>query len=287
MLLLTTSAVLAQELNAKVKVNAPKIEGSKQALMTLESELNTFVNDHNWTDLKFAPKERIDCSFTLIIHEMSSPTSYTGELLVQSRRPIFNSSYHSPMLNYRDTKVSFDYIEYQPLSFDTNRYDNNLTSIFAYYIYLILGLDFDSMSLLGGTSYFQTMQSIATTAQSINQAEWGSFNDARVRSSLASYLSNPSYESYRMMWYNYHRKGLDEMASNLDEGRKNIVTSLTELTSLKLRQSNSVLITIFGDAKLDELINVLSNGERDEKKSALETLQSVYPSKSRQLERLK
>ncbi len=287
MLLFATSFGFAQELNAVVKVNASRVEGSKQALITLENELNSFINDRNWTSFEFERNERIDCNFTLIINETHSPTSFTGELLVQSKRPVYNSTFTTPMFNFRDTKVSFDYIEHQPLEFDVNRYDNNLTSTLAYYIYLILGLDFDSMSPLGGSPFYQSMQTIASTAQSINQTEWGMFTDTRSRSALVASLSNPSFENYRMMWYDYHRKGLDEFASNIDAGRKNIVTSLGELTSLKSRQSNSILLTIFGDAKIDEIVGSLVKAEKADKQSALEVLQNVYPSKSEQFEKLK
>ena len=154
LLLLFSVTASAQEINASLSVNTSKIdESSRQVLQILESDLRTFINDRSWTNIQFAPQEKIDCSFTIIVNEAITTTSFIAELHVQSRRPVFNSIYMSPMLNYRDDKIMFDYIEHQPLDFDVNNISNNLTAVIAYYIYLILGLDFDSMTSLGGSFF--------------------------------------------------------------------------------------------------------------------------------------
>lgn len=285
--LFVSNAIVAQELNALVTINSNKIEISKQLLQSLEKDLSVLINERNWTNSQFAPNERIDCRFSIIITEAITPTSFKGELQVQSRRPIYNSTYTTPMLNYRDAKLSFDYIEHQQLGFDLNNLDNNLTSIIAYYVYLILGLDFDSMSPLGGNPFYQTMYSIAANAQTIHQSEWGTFTSARSRASIAAEYNNPQCDDYRLMWYAYHRKGLDEMATNIDTGRENIVTSLSVISSLKLIRPNSMLINMFGDAKLDELIDVYSNADVTEKKLAIDAIQQIYPAKSGQLDTLR
>lgn len=288
MMFFTTFTMVAQEINATVSINSSKLdETSKQAMQTLENDLRIFINDRAWTSINFSQNEKIDCGFTVIVNEAASPTSFVAELQVQSRRPVFNSTYITPMLNYRDAQISFDYIEYQSLEFDVNNITNNLTAVIAYYIYLILGLDFDSMSSLGGSPYYQTMQAIATNAQVTNQSEWGSFTSSRGRASIVAALNNPSYDDYRVMWYDYHRKGLDEMATNIDVARKNIVTSLSVISELKSSQPNSILVNLFGDAKLDELIDVYSNEDSTEKQKAIESLQRIYPAKSRQIDRLK
>ncbi|NLX81990.1 MAG: DUF4835 family protein, partial [Proteiniphilum sp.] len=277
----------AQEINASLSVNTSKIdESSRQVLQILESDLRTFINDRSWTNIQFASQEKIDCSFTIIVNEAITATSFVAELHVQSRRPVFNSIYMSPMLNYRDDKIIFDYIEHQPLDFDINNISNNLTAVIAYYIYLILGLDFDSMTSLGGSSFFQLMQTIATNAQVTSQSEWGSLADYRSRMSIVASLNNPLYDDYRTMWYHYHRKGLDEMTLNIDAARKNIVTSLSVLSDLKNNQPYSILLDIFGDAKLDEIIDVYSNGKANERRDAIETLLQLYPTKSSQIDRL-
>lgn len=287
-MMFATFTVVAQEINANVSINSSKLdETSKQAMQTLENDLRIFINDRTWTSIDFSQNEKIDCGFTIIVNDASSPTSFVAELQVQSRRPVFNSTYSSPMLNYRDAQISFDYIEYQSLEFDVNNITNNLTAVIAYYVYLILGLDFDSMSSLGGSPYYQTMQVIASNAQVINQSEWGSFTSSRGRSSIVSALNNQSYDDYRTMWYEYHRKGLDEMATNIDVAHKNIVTSLSVISEIKSSQPNSILVNLFGDAKLDELVDVYSNEDSDNKQKAINTLQTVYPTKSRQIDRLK
>lgn len=287
LLLLFSVTASAQEINASLSVNTSKIdESSRQVLQILESDLRTFINDRSWTNIQFAPQEKIDCSFTIIVNEAITATSFVAELHVQSRRPVFNSIYMSPMLNYRDDKIMFDYIEHQPLDFDVNNISNNLTAVIAYYIYLILGLDFDSMTSLGGSSFFQLMQTIATNAQVTSQSEWGSLADYRSRMSIVASLNNPLYDDYRTMWYHYHRKGLDEMTLNIDAARKNIVTSLSVLSDLKNNQPYSILLDIFGDAKLDEIIDVYSNGKANERRDAIETLLQLYPTKSSQIDRL-
>lgn len=287
LLLLFSVTASAQEINASLSVNTSKIdESSRQVLQILESDLRTFINDRSWTNIQFASQEKIDCSFTIIVNEAITATSFVAELHVQSRRPVFNSIYMSPMLNYRDDKIIFDYIEHQPLDFDINNISNNLTAVIAYYIYLILGLDFDSMTSLGGSSFFQLMQTIATNAQVTSQSEWGSLADYRSRMSIVASLNNPLYDDYRTMWYHYHRKGLDEMTLNIDAARKNIVTSLSVLSDLKNNQPYSILLDIFGDAKLDEIIDVYSNGKANERRDAIETLLQLYPTKSSQIDRL-
>lgn len=287
-MMVATFSVVAQEINATVSINSSKLdETSKQVMQALENDLRIFINDRVWTSIDFAQNERIDCGFALIINEVTSPTSFVAELQVQSRRPVFNSTYISPMLNYRDAQIAFDYIEYQSLEFDVNNITNNLTAVIAYYVYLILGLDFDSMSSLGGSPYYQTMQAIASNAQVTNQSEWGTFTSLRGRSSIVSSLNNPSYDDYRTMWYDYHRKGLDEMASNIDVAHKNIVTSLSVIFEIKSRQPNSILVNLFGDSKLDELVDIYSNEGSDNKQKAINTLQTLYPTKSRQIDRLK
>lgn len=287
LVIFVSQAIVAQELNATVKINSSKVEGNRQLLQSLEEQLYTFINERNWTDLKFEHNERIDCSFTIVINQVVNPTSFKAELHVQSRRPVYNTSYNTQMISHIDDNFSFDYIEHQQLSFDLNRYESNLTSVIAYYVYLILGTDFDSMSPMGGSPYYQSMYTVATNAQSFNQNEWGSFAGVRSRSSIAAALNNHTYDEYRNMWYQYHRKGLDEMTLNIDAGRKNIVTSLSVLNLIKTNQPNSIVLSLFSDAKLDEIIDVYSNGDANEKQSALLLLERLYPSKGRQLERLR
>ena len=276
----------AQELNAKVTVNGSKVQANQQLFSTLEEQLNTFINDRRWSDMNFRPNEKIDCSFTIIVTEASS-TSFKGELMVQSRRPVFQATYSTPMLNIRDANFSFDYTEYQQLEFNPNNLTANLTSTIAYYIYLILGLDFDSMSPSGGTPFFQQMMTVANGAQSQNWSGWEFSATSRNRYSIADTFNNAAYEPFRRMWYEYHRLGLDEMSENLEKSREKVLTSLPVISALHAQRPNSVLISIFGDAKLDELVGTASGADHKTKAECYRLLGKIYPVRSAEIEKLK
>lgn len=283
----TMQSLFAQELNATVSINSAKIQGNSQVFKTLEEQLRTFINDRKWTNADFQANEKIDCSFTLIINEMPSPTSFSAELEIQSRRPVFNAVYTTPLLNFREPNFSFDYIEYQPLEFDFNNIPNNLTATIAFYVYFIIGLDFDSMSSLGGTPYFRQMQTIANNVQANNWSGWETFGSARNKSAIAAAFNETAFEAYRQMWYDYHRLGLDEMAQNVEKGREKVVSSAPVISSIYAQRPNSVLITLFGDAKLDELANVFTGATEQEKRRAYETLRNIYPTRTTELEKLR
>ena len=281
------NVVDAQELKARVTVNASKVHASKQLFASLEEQLNSFINDRRWSDLSFRENEKIECSFTIIVNEAVSSSSFKGELMIQSRRPVFNASYSTPILNYRDADFSFDYTEYQPLEFNSNNLTDNLTAIIAFYINFILGLDFDSMSPMGGTPFFRQMMTIATGAQSQGWGGWEYSSTARNRYTLADTFNNTAFEAYREMWYTYHRKGLDEMSENVEKSRENVLTSLAVISALHSQRPGSLLLPLFGEAKLDELIRILSDTDRSTKREGDETLRKVYPSRSAEIDKLK
>ena len=276
----------AQNLNATVSVNSARIQGNRQLFNTLEEQLRIFINDGEWTDVNSPAHEKIDCSFTLIINEMPSPTSFRGELQVQARRPVSGASYNTPLLNYREPSFLFDYTEYQPLEFNPDNISNNLVATIAFYAYLILGLDYDSMSPLGGTDCFRRMQTLASNVQPNNWSGWEAFGGERNKYAIAVAFNEPVFEDYRRMWHDYHRAGLDEMAVNSEKGRQKVVTSLPVIASLYARLPNSVLVTLFGNAKLDELVNVFTGAPEQEKRAAYEMLRNIYPTQTAVLERL-
>ena len=284
---LTQGILQAQELNARVTVNAQKISGSRQLFESLEEELNSFVNDRRWSDLQFQEQERISCTFTLVVNEATSPNSFKGELMVQAQRPVFNATYQTPLLNYRDAQFAFEYTDYQPLQFNISNLTDNLTAIIAYYIYMILGLDFDSMSPLGGTPFYRQMMTIATSAQSMGWSGWEYSSTGRTRYSVADIFSSGTYDAYREMWYQYHRKGLDEMSENIEKSRENVLTSLSVISALHNQRPNSPLLTLFGEAKLSELINVLSEATATQKRESHATLSRIYPVRQSEIDQLK
>ena len=278
----------AQELNAAVKVNSSMIQSSnRQIFNTLEESLRTFINGRRWTDAQFRPNERVNCSFTLVITEALSANSFRSELYVQSHRTVENSTYVSPMLNQRDTEMEFNYMEYQPLQFDPSLIQENLTATIAYYAYLILGLELDSRFLLGGTSCFRNMELIATNAQSYGWKGWERHSN-RNRTAIATAFNEGALEEYRQMWFDYHRKGLDVPAANGKPGSGiEIITPILFMSALHEKRPSNVLIRLFGDAKLEEMVSLLADADVHEKKQAYDVLLRLYPARSTELGRLR
>lgn len=277
----------SQELNMKITINSDRISGTdKQKYTTLQDILNQFVNGRKWTDATFASNERIECSMLITIIE-ESDNSYKAEIQATSTRPVYNSSYNSPLFNYKDTEFEFDYIEGQSLEFAENNIDNNLTATIAFYVYVILGLDFDSFHLNGGKTYFDKAVNIVSGAQALNTKGWAAFGGDRNRYSLARALTDESTSVFHTLWYNYHRKGLDEMAANATRGRTEIEKTLPMLQQVYQSRPSSPLLYFFGDTKLDELVNVYSKATLEEKNNAVKILENIYPSKRHIIENLR
>jgi hypothetical protein len=290
MWLFLVAAMLAQssEVNARLTINSDKIQGTnKQIFTTLQTALNEFINNKKWTTATLALNERIDCTFTIILNEMTDD-HFVGEIQVQARRPVYNSAYTTTIFNFRDTQFDFEYTEFEPLEYTENTLESNLTATIVFYIYTILGLDFDSFAPKGGTAFLQEAQHIVTLAQSqMGWSGWKAFDSDRNRHALATALTENNSDSFRQFWYDYHRKGLDEMAANADRGRTNIIAALPALATLKNARPNSVLLQIFSDAKLDEIIAIYSKATTQEKQEGYKMMSNLYPAESIRLEALK
>lgn len=284
-----SAGLSAQELNARITINSDKVQGTnKQIFTTLQTALMEFVNNKKWTDATFAVNERIDCTMTIIINEMPSDNSFKGEIQVQARRPVYNSTYTTTLLNFRDTQFDFEYVEFEPLEYTENTLNSNLTATVVFYIYTILGLDFDSFSLLGGTAYFQQAQQIVSLAQAQpSWTGWKAFDTDRNRHAVATALTDNTSELFRQMWYTYHRKGLDEMAANADRGRTTIISVLPTLEQIRSARPASVLLQMFLDGKLDEVISIYSKATTQEKQEGYKILSNLYPTEKTRLELLK
>ena len=279
-------AGMAQELNARITVNGDKIaNANKSVFTTLQNALTEFINNRKWTDATFAVNERIDWSMTIIVNEMEE-SSFKGEIQVQARRPVYNSSYTTTLLNFRDQQFDFEYMEGEPLEYQENMLTGNLTATVVFYIYIILGLDFDSFSPLGGTAYIQQAQQIVSLAQSQSWSGWKAFDSNRNRHAVATALQDNASEAFRNLWYTYHRKGLDEMAANPDRGRTTIIEALPALQEVKKARPTSVLLQMFSDAKLDEIVLIYSKATTQEKQSGYKLLQEIYPTETTRLEAL-
>jgi hypothetical protein len=281
----------AQELNATVTVNSDRIQSTnKNVFTTMQQQLNQLINQKSWSDGNaiFATNERIDCTFLLTIIEQPTDNSFKAELYVQARRPVYNSTYVTPILNYRDTKVEFDYTENAPLLWNQNSIDNNLVAIVGFYCYFILALDFDSFSSLGGSLFYRQALSVATQSQSNSAwSGWSAFNDLKSRTSIINAYLDEAMKPFRELWYTYHLKGLDGMAANPDRGRTTILNALPVLKDTRNVRNSNIPLQMFADSKLDEIVSIASQANAEEKKSLYDLLYSVFPTASTQLAPLK
>ncbi len=283
------SSLLSQELNAKVTVNSSRIQGTDKAVFTsLETALNEFLNTKKWSAATFSQTEKIECSFSIVILTNPNDNFYQAELSVSAKRPVYNSTYTTSLINFRDTEFEFDYLENTPIEYVENSLNNNIIATIAFYSYLILGLDFDSYSPMGGSYFFRQALNIANMAQSYSSwTGWTPFSKANNRHAIITAFTDESLNAYHNLWYTYHRKGLDEMAANPDRGRTNIISALPALKQIKEVRSSSVMVQMFADSKLDEIVLICSKATSEEKKEIYDLLYNVYPTMSDRLEPLK
>ena len=288
-LTLSSTSLQAQELNAKVTVNSARIEGTNKDVFTsLERSLNEFMNSQRWSAATFSPIERIECSFQIVILTNPSSDFYQAEILVSARRPVFNSTYTTSLINLRDTNFEFEYVENTPIEFVENTLNNNIVATMAFYAYLILGLSFDSDALMGGTYFFRQAQTVAMQAQSFSGGTgWAPFSDPMNRHAIITAFMDESLSTYRELWYTYHRKGLDEMVANPDRGRTNIINALPVLKQIDNVRSSSIMIQMFADSKLDEIVMMSSKATSEQKKELYDLLYNLYPTMSSRLEPLR
>ena len=283
------TALQAQELNAKLTINTQRLPSPNTELFSsLETNLNRLLNDQKWTDVTFAKNERINCTFTISVNEIIDQNSFSGEIQITSTRPVYNSTYISPILNYRDTQLEFTYTQGQSLDYNNVTIDNNLVAVIAFYSYVIIGLDFDSFSPSGGKPYFAKAMEIANMAQSLNVKGWEPFsgkNNNRYDLGLA--LTEESSGSFHSLWYNYHRTGLDEMAANASRGRIRAMESFSDIQKLHESRPSSLLLTVIGETKIDEIVRISMEGTEEEKRNMKNLLSKIFPTKNLIINNLK
>ena len=280
--------VTAQELEAKVVVNHQKIQGTNTSVFTtLQESITEFMNTRKWTNAQYATREKIVCSFNLIVNEYSDDGRFACNLMVQSNRPVYNASYNTTVFNFNDVAVNFNYIEHDKLEFADEMIDNNLTAVLAYYAYLIIGLDMETFALKGGTDILHKAENVVNNAQMIGEDGWRAFGDSKNRHAIVNDYMNGAMEPYRQLMYDYHRKGLDEMAQNAERGRSNITTALTLLEKARQEKSMSALPQLFTEIKKDELLGIYSKGTTKEKEEVVRILSYVNPSYTSDWEEMK
>jgi len=250
----------AQELNCIVSVVHPQIQSSESIYTTLQTAIYEFMNSRKWTNYAFSTEERIECTMLLTISSRNADV-FTGTLQIQSRRPIYKSSYNSVMLNMNDKDIQFSYIESQPLSYNESSFTSNLTSLLAYYANLIIGLDFDTYQLKGGTPYFEKAQSIITSAQNAAEPGWKAYESTSQRNRywLMENILNNVYSPIREALYTYHRKGLDMMIDNAATAKTDIASAFDNLKAVHEGKPGSYLMQVFFTAKVDEIVNIFSS----------------------------
>ena len=287
-LLIGSLSVHSQDLNARVQILAPQIANSNQRILDiLEASIKDFLNNKRWSADALQPLERIDCNFVITITDWDGNSNFKAEAQIQSNRPIFNSSYSSTILNISDKDFGFTFSEGQPLDFSEQNYINNLSSLLAFYAYIITGMDYDTFSKFGGTPYFEKAQKVLDNAQAAPNTGWKAFENLRNRFWIMENLMNKSFNPIRESLYTYHRDGMDVMAENQAKGRKAILSVIPQLQKIDRQKQGAILNQIFFSAKADELIKILSAAEPQDKVKAYNALSVIDPANSLKYEILK
>lgn len=276
---LISGQIYAQELRCSISISATKIQGSnRNVFMTMQSDLTEFMNNRKWTDHIYEMEERIECNIQIQLDNQISSNEYTGSINVQLRRPVFNSSYETTVLNIKDADFRAKYTEYQPIEFNETSNRDNLTNIMAYYAYIILGFDYDSFYPDGGRDFFVKAQAIVNNCQNAVEKGWKAFESERNRYWLVENILNKSYSPFITCIYEYHRTGLDLMADKPQEGRANIANTLKNIQKVFRTRPSLYILQTFFDAKSDEMVNIFKESYPDEKNRILTILNECDPS---------
>ena len=280
----------AQELQVKVTVNHSQIQGTENSVFdNLQQTLEQFINERQWTDLQFQENERIQCNLNITVSKYNrDENKFECTALIQANRPVYNASYTTTLYNNRDANFHFEYAQFDQLNYNDETVDNQLTALAAYYAYLIIGLDLDSFSPLGGTDVLQRCMQLVNNAQDLGYPGWKSFEDSRNRFAIINDYLDEQMKPFRQLQYDYYRKGLDEMANNVERGRTEISTALEE--QLKKAHDNkplSLLPQIWTDYKKDELVNIYKGkGTQKEKQAVYDLLSGINASQNPSWEKI-
>ncbi|WP_449301287.1 type IX secretion system protein PorD [Pseudofulvibacter geojedonensis] len=285
--LLFTSVITAQELNCSIVINAAQTgRQNEQIFKTLEQSLNDFVNKTTWTDKVYKPQERISCGMVITITERDVDR-FNASIQVQSSRPIYDSTYSSPVFNYNDKDFNFTYVEFQNLTLNPNQFDSNLVSVISYYVYIILGIDADSFQKNGGTEYYNKAKNIVNVAQGQNSKGWNPTDGQQNRYQLIDQLLSPTFKEYRNVMYAYHRSALDEMSKSPVRAKERLVLVLNQFKRMHAKRPNSFIQRIFFDAKSDEISQIFSEGPNVRITELVETLNRVSPNNNSKWSKIK
>ncbi len=271
-------SIQSQELNALVTINSDKIQSSnKQVFQTLQTALTEFINQKQWTTKTYKIQERINCAFTIIVNEQVN-NNFSASLQIQATRPVYGSSYASPILNINDTNFNFKYNEFDPLLFNPNNYDSNLVSVIAFYVYAIIGVDADTFEKQAGDPYYKQAENITLLAQSNGQGGWQNEIGKQNRFALIDNLLSPKFTVLRNIYYDYHRNGFDNFTRDAVLAKRTIENDVIQLDRIHNVTVGNYMIRIFLDAKADEIVSVFSDGKpAKNQQRMLNVLQKIAP----------
>ena len=278
---LLSFSVPAQELICNVRVNSSQVQTSdRKVFQTLQTAIYEFINNTKWTSTTIENEERIECTILINISKKISNDEFEGSIQIQSTRPVYGTSYKSPLFNFMDNNFRFKYLEYQSLEFSETTHMSNLTSVLAFYINIIVGLDFATFSEEGGNEYFNIAQRIVNNAQNARETGWKAFESDKNRYWLAHDLLDQRYEDYHMCMYRYHRMGLDILAEEPEDARFEITEALESLKSIYRENASAFILQLFFDAKSDEITKIYSEAYPNEQARIIKTLVEIDPSHS-------
>jgi hypothetical protein len=276
-----------QELNCTITVNADKIPGSnKQVFTTLQTSLNEFVNQKRWTNFNYKPQELINCNLTITVLEQTG-TDFKGHIQIQSSRPVYNSTYETPVFNFKDDNFAFQYTEFEPLQYNANSFESNLVSVISFYVYTILGMDSDTFALNSGTAYYTRAQDVVVLSQQSGYAGWNQNDGSKTRFTLVDNLLSPTYSMFRKAMFDYHFNGLDMMSKDKKMAKQSIFESVSTLKSIYDSRPNAFLLRIFMDSKADEIVDVFSDGPRFDTSKLKDDLLRISPINASKWEAIK
>ena len=286
-LFFVSNAIIAQEFNCDVQINSERATTTNnKILQSLKSSITDFVNKTQWTDKKYSNTEKIQCSFFINISEVNS-NNFTATIQVNASRPVFNSNYSTPIINFNDKEFTFEYIEFQNMFFNPNSFDSNLTGVLAFYSYMILGIDADSFSENGGTPYYEKALNIVNLAQSSGSSGWDAGKNFLNRYYMVNDILNNTYDPMRKAIFKYHSSGLDSMADDANAGKIQIKNAIEDLESLHKTRPNSFWMRLFVDAKSDEIVQIFTGGPRLDINKMVNNLNNYSPNNSTNWAKLK
>ncbi len=288
LLVLFSMSLHSQELDCRINVNHSKIQGTtnNKLFQTLRQDLYEFINNTNWTKHVYSKNERIECNIFITLEEQLSSDEFRGKIQISASRPIYGTSYMSPILNHLDNKFQFKYVEGDPFEFNPNSFTNNITSVIAYYCYIIIGMDYDTFGANAGTPYFQIAEKIVQNAQSAQEPGWKAYEGTTNRYWLVENLLNSQYSAMRDFMYTYHRLGLDKMSDKPADGRAGVERAIENLKNVHRRKPGSFLMTLYTTAKGDEIVNIFSEGFPDEKARVYNIMKEIDPANSSKYDKI-